>query len=109
MKSLVKTIFVLFLLTQLLSCQKEDASTAERLISSHKILFDNPPKKIPVPHSVDAPMLGNGFTGVAISGNPEKQVYYIARNDFWRLKSSFNQSFPAVLAKVEIDTQFSKY
>jgi hypothetical protein len=33
---------------------------------------------------------------------PEKQVYYIARNDFWRLKSSYNESFPAVLGKLEI-------
>ncbi|MEQ6118356.1 hypothetical protein [Reichenbachiella sp. MALMAid0571] len=75
----------------------------EEIIGKHKILFSDPPKKIPVPHSVDAPMLGNGFTGIAISGKPEKQVYYIARNDFWRLKSSYNQCFPAVLGKLEID------
>jgi hypothetical protein len=52
---------------------------------------------------VDAPFLGNGYTGIALSGHPEKQVLYIARNDFWRLKSSLNQSFPAVLGKLEIN------
>jgi len=75
----------------------------EKIISKHKILFNTPPSRIPAPHSVDAPLLGNGYTGVAISGQPEKQVYYIARNDFWRLKSSLNQSYPAVLGKLEID------
>ena len=73
------------------------------IISRHKVVFDHPPQKIPVEHSVDAPLLGNGFTGVAISGTPEKQVFYVARNDFWRLKSSFNQSFPAVLGKIKIE------
>ncbi|MEC3908474.1 hypothetical protein VOI54_15700 [Tamlana sp. 2201CG12-4] len=66
-------------------------------------VFSKPPARIPVPYSVDAPMLGNGFTGEALSGNPESQTYYLARNDFWRLKSSFNQSFPAVLGKIIID------
>lgn len=74
----------------------------KELISKHKVVFRDLPKKIPVPNSIDAPMLGNGFTGIALSGNPEKQVYYIARNDFWRLKSSLNESFPAVLGKLEI-------
>jgi hypothetical protein len=80
-----------------------ETAPLRELIASHRVIFAEPPAKIPVPHSIDAPMLGNGFTGVAISGNPEKQVYYLARNDFWRLKSSLNESFPAVLGKLEID------
>ena len=80
-----------------------EQSKVEKIINKHKIIFNNPPARIPAPHSVDAPLLGNGCTGVAISGKPEKQVYYFARNDFWRLKSSLNQSYPAVLGKLEID------
>lgn len=75
---------------------------AEQIVSRQVVQFNKPPQKIPVPHSIDAPMMGNGFTGIALSGNPEKQVYYLARNDFWRLKSSLNESFPAVLGKLEI-------
>ncbi|MFC2175820.1 hypothetical protein ACFLR1_02465 [Bacteroidota bacterium] len=75
----------------------------EEQISKHKVVFNRPPSKIPSTVAVDAPMLGNGFTGVALAGKPEKQVFYIARNDFWRLKSSFNESFPAVLGKLEIN------
>jgi len=86
------------------SCQREtDMCQIKQLISKQQVLFNKPPSEIPVAYSTDAPMLGNGYTGVALSGNPEKQVYYFARNDFWRLKSSFNQSFPAVLGKLEIN------
>ena len=65
--------------------------------------FSSPPTKIPVPYAVDAPLLGNGFLGVAISGHPEEQTYHLARNDFWRLKSGLNESFPAVLGTLKIN------
>ncbi|MCY1719388.1 hypothetical protein OU798_03495 [Prolixibacteraceae bacterium Z1-6] len=102
MKVFLRLPLLLIIVIQLCACQKREANPAKQIIGKHKAVFTQPPKKIPVPYSVDAPMLGNGFTGVAISGQPEKQVYYLARNDFWRLKSSFNQSFPAVLGKVEV-------
>lgn len=87
----------------LYSCNTEIAiNPLEEIISKHNVVFNSPPSKIPVPYSIDAPMLGNGFTGVAIAGKPSKQVYYIARNDFWRLESELNHSFPAVLGKLEI-------
>lgn len=72
------------------------------LVSKHTILFDAPPVKIPVQHSVDAPLLGNGSVAVALAGTPDKQLFYIARNDFWRLKSALDASYPAVLGKVEL-------
>ncbi len=87
----------------LIACQPIDDSVAKQIVSKYKAEFLKPPKKIPSTTSVDAPMLGNGYTGVAISGTPENQVYYVARNDFWRLKSAYNESFPAVLGKVVID------
>jgi len=87
----------------LIGCNNSDEYISKQIVSRHKPIFNAPPTRIPVPHSVDAPLLGNGFTGVAISGKPEKQIYYFARNDFWRLKSSYNQSFPAVLGKAEIN------
>ena len=74
----------------------------EAILSKHKIIFDQSPQKIPNIFSVDAPLLGNGFTGIAISGNPECQVFHIARNDFWRLKSALDESYPTVLGKIEL-------
>ena len=72
-------------------------------IGKHKVVFIKPPQKIPSSSSIDAPMLGNGYTGVAISGPSEKQVYYLARNDFWRLISSHCKSYPGVIGKIEIE------
>lgn len=76
---------------------------AYAVVSKYSIVYHEPPTHIPSTFSVDAPLLGNGSTGVAISGNPEKQVFYLARNDFWRLKSSYNESFPCVLGKLEMN------
>lgn len=78
------------------------AQSALSVVGKHTIQFSEPPVRIPVRHSVDAPLLGNGTTGVAIAGAPEKQTFYVARNDFWRLKSALDESYPAVLGKIEL-------
>lgn len=81
----------------------EKSKEIKNIISKHIIQFTEPPKQIPTRNSVDAPLLGNGFTGIALSGSPEAQVFYVARNDFWRLKSALDESFPVVLGKIELD------
>jgi hypothetical protein len=88
----------------LLSCggQTDFGKQAETIVGKHVVRFTRPPQRIPTKFSVDAPLLGNGFMGVALSGNPEHQVFYVARNDFWRLKSGHNESYPAVLGKIEV-------
>lgn len=73
------------------------------VVQRQKVSFVRAPQNIPAPCSVDAPLLGNGSVGVAIGGEPERQSYYLARNDFWRLKSAFNESYPAVVGKVEVE------
>lgn len=90
--------------TQLfLACSNPDQeSPAEAIIKKHTVRFTSPPERIPSQSAVDAPLLGNGFTGVALSGPPEAQVFYVARNDFWRLKSALDESYPVVLGKIEL-------
>lgn len=80
----------------------EQADLSEEIIRKHVIRFTTPPERIPARYATDAPLLGNGFTGVALSGTPEAQVFYVARNDFWRLKSALDESFPAILGKIEL-------
>lgn len=75
---------------------------ASRVVSKYRNIFLAPPSHIPSDVAVDAPLLGNGYTAAAIAGKPEMQIYYLARNDFWRLKSKVNNSFPAVLGKLSI-------
>ena len=47
--------------------------------------------------------MGNGFTGVAIGGNPDHLVFYVSRNDFWRLKSAHDETYPLVLSRIALE------
>ena len=100
MKARLATLSLgLAFLTILGSCGKE-AGEAEGILTRQAVRFTEPPQRIPSPCSVDAPLLGNGFTGVALSGQPEKQVFHFTRNDFWRLKSAHDETYPAVLGRL---------
>ncbi|MDR1332118.1 MAG: hypothetical protein LBK07_08430 [Tannerella sp.] len=103
MNNTLKTLIAV-MLPFLLSCSAQDdrSGQAETIIGRHVVRFTRPPQRIPAKVSVDAPLLGNGFMGIAMSGDPEHQVFYAARNDFWRLKSGHNESYPAVLGKIEV-------
>lgn len=96
--------FVLLCFYLFLACGdgNERSAQVKEIVSKHTIRFTEPPKRIPSRSAVDAPLLGNGFTGIALSGNPESQVFYVARNDFWRLKSALDESYPLVLGKIEL-------
>jgi hypothetical protein len=84
-----------------ISCNAQaQLRSAKQVVGRYRNVFTNPPTKIPGNVAVDGPLLGNGFTAVAIAGTPEHQNYFLARNDFWRLKSGFNTAFPAVLGNL---------
>lgn len=105
MKKIVIVTFTLVGALLFPACSKSPVSPpdpAEAIIGKHIVRFTSPPQRIPSQCSVDAPLLGNGFTGVALSGTPDAQVFYVARNDFWRLKSALDESFPLVLGKIEL-------
>ena len=55
-------------------------------MSKHRNIFLKPPQSTPVDHSIDGPLMGNGDVGVAISGPAETMQYWIAKNDFWKLR-----------------------
>lgn len=76
---------------------------ARQVVGKYKNVFSTPPSKTPSNVAVDGPLLGNGSVAVAVAGPPELQSFYLARNDFWRFKSGYNESFPAVLGKLQID------
>ena len=84
------------------SCSTKAPDEVEAILSRQSVRFTEPPSRIPAPYSVDAPLLGNGQTGAALSGPPDKLVFHIARNDFWRLKSAHDETYPVVLAHVGI-------
>ncbi len=73
-----------------------------RIIEPCTSLWTRSPQRTPSDCSVDGPLLGNGTMAVTLTGPPEHQQFYIARNDFWRLKSQYGKSGPRPLAKLEI-------
>lgn len=99
--SITLTLFCAYF--QLKAQQNNGSNNAASIVSKHHIVFTHPPVKIPNTVSVDAPLLGNGSIAAAISGAPEKQVYHLARNDFWRLQSDYDQSFPTIAGKIIIE------
>ncbi len=76
---------------------------AREVLAPLKITYTQPPEKLPSDSATDAPLLGNGDMGVAIGGAPEAQVFYLSKNDFWRLRSKYGESGPRVLGKVNLD------
>ncbi|MDR3181736.1 MAG: hypothetical protein LBT89_02260 [Planctomycetaceae bacterium] len=102
--------FVLTVCLVLFLCQtaercfaQSNAAKPADIIGKHIIQFTKPAAKIPVHTSAYAPLLGNGFTGIAIAGTPDKQTFYAARNDFWRLQHGYCESYPLCLGKIELN------
>ncbi|MBO9593933.1 MAG: hypothetical protein J7599_13580 [Niabella sp.] len=97
MKKILLPLFLLFVMAA-----AAQVNPAREIISHYRNVFNAPPAKTPSTVAVDAPLLGSGYTAAAMAGPPEAQYYYLARNDFWRLKSGFNESYPAVLGRLGI-------
>ncbi len=92
------TILSILVLPYLIAAQDH----AVQIISRYKSVFTRPPAHIPSTVAVDAPLLGNGYSAAALGGSPDSLCFYLARNDFWRLQSGFNESFPAVIGKLQL-------
>ena len=88
---------------------KAQERSAAHIIGPYHNVFTSPPIKTPGNVAVDAPLLGNGYCAAAIAGPPEQQNYFLARNDLWRLRSGYNESFPAVLGKLQINIPALKH
>jgi len=80
-----------------------DAGETHPLVSKHKGVFDEPPKKIPTNKVVDGPILGNGDVGVVKSGAPDAQRFWISKCDFWKAKPGNHQGgAPKVIGGLDL-------
>ena len=75
---------------------------ARRIVSRHKAVFTQPPRRIPSRTQTDAPLLGNGDMGAALGGPPEAQRFWLAKNDFWRLNSRYKTSGPRLFGGLDV-------
>ena len=78
---------------------------AAAIVSQYQGIFTKPPTRIPTNLVVDGPLLGNGDVGVTLSGEPQVQRYWIAKNDFWKAKPHWPFSMPCVIGWIDIKFQ----
>ena len=68
-----------------------------------KAEFSSPPELVPARKVVDGPIIGNGDLGVVLSGPPDKQRFWISKNDFWKAKPVYPNAGPRPVGGIEID------
>jgi hypothetical protein len=79
------------------------ADNAQRIVSRYEGVWTAPPKKVPSNALSDAPLLGNGDLGVLIGGPPEKQQFFLSKNDFWRPQPYFPWFTPALSGVIDLE------
>ncbi len=67
---------------------QEAAPGGPAIVARQTFVMTQPPKHVPSGTVVDGPILGNGDVGIAVGGPPEKQRFYIGKNDFWSQQAS---------------------
>jgi len=72
------------------------------IVSRYRMEWEKPPVRTPYGGSVDAPLLGNGDVGVTFAGPPEKQTFYISKNDFWKLVTYDEEASPKVFGTLTV-------
>ncbi|MEI6646013.1 MAG: glycoside hydrolase family 95-like protein [bacterium] len=81
------------------------AGKADFPVARLKAIFPEMLQKLPtrLPHQQlpDGPLLGNGDMAVAVGCAPERQQFWLAKNDFWKLKSG--KGGPRVFGWIYLD------
>ena len=70
------------------SAAQEAAPGGPAIVARQTFVMTQPPKHVPSGTVIDGPILGNGDVGIAVGGPPEKQRFYIGKNDFWSRQAS---------------------
>ena len=110
-KNVIRLLLVLTLcgIASVRAAEVENPRTeTEKIVSPVQSEWTTPPSHTPNDTSVDGPLLGNGDLAVTFAGPPQRQQFYITKNDFWKLKSLIRQGGPRPLATLEISTRSLK-
>lgn len=94
-------MWVAFFFVLLVCCACVAGQEGEMIVSRHKAVFNRPPEKTPANCAVDGPLLGNGDTLAALSGNSGKISFHIGKNDLWIMKAE-GKSRPQPLAQIDL-------
>lgn len=72
------------LLMAILFCFLQKGNAQEIYAGRYKAVFTSPPVKVPTAKTPDGPLAGNGDIGLTLGGKPDKLLFYLGKNDFWR-------------------------
>lgn len=75
---------------------------AARVVSRYQSMWTTPPSRIPANHSADGPLLGNGDMKVALGGTPEELLFFLSKNDLWRLQHGDGNSCPVPFGHLSV-------
>lgn len=73
------------MLASVVSSLRGQATSA---IAKQAMVITEPPKHVPSGKVVDGPLIGNGDLGVVIGGPPDRQRFYVGKDDFWSQQAS---------------------
>src|SRR5690349_3863353 len=68
----------------ILFCFAQKSKAQEIYSGRYKAVFATAPKKVPTSKTPDGPLAGNGDIGLTLGGSPDKLLFYLGKNDFWR-------------------------
>jgi len=108
MKIPIRFILFWFSIILFVSCkpathEPAEITTSRQIVSKYKAIFNEPPEGVPSFHEVDGPITGNGDIGITVSGLPEKQRYWISKNDFWKSGPDLKQAGPSLIGGIDVE------
>ena len=71
--------------------------------SAYHTVFTQPPQPLPLYEQLDAPLMGNGDMAAALCGDPEKQEFWLSKNDLWELRPVWRMSGPRPFGHLDIE------
>lgn len=77
----MRNLWAIFLI---LFCFAQKSKAQEIYAGRYKAVFTTAPKKVPTSKTPDGPLAGNGDIGLTLGGSPDKLLFYLGKNDFWR-------------------------
>lgn len=105
MNAILRTIttFRLCLSIVMLLGLRQAAGAQEIYAGRYKAVFTSAPRKVPTSKTPDGPLAGNGDIGLTLGGNPDKLLFYLGKNDFWRAYPVYPGGGIALPGWLEID------
>ncbi|MDQ6479416.1 glycosyl hydrolase family 95 catalytic domain-containing protein [Dyadobacter sp. LHD-138] len=80
----MKDFKMYFLVLSIVFCFANKNKAQSLYAGRYKAVFTTVPKKVPTAKTPDGPLAGNGDIGLTLGGSPDKLVFYLGKNDFWR-------------------------